>query len=237
MASRTLSPGARRRPRGVGMRTIRGEPQLPKLDMEAGNLMATPDVLSALRAFEPEPTQLERLSTPNRAVPESRPSRKRATLVPAHALPPMVDPPDPSSSLRQDTAAVAYRAIEKVMPSMLARRQASELYFSTSTSRLDLPLQASVTSGSSARSGLRLGDALNQSRMQADLTSSSISNLRYSRSSGSLRSRSMTSSRASDPRFHGRSLMVSGGAPLSPAAEYQLNQVQLGLLRMHAAGF
>lgn len=215
---------------------IRGEPQLPRLDTEAPFMMV-PEVISALKAFEPEPTQLDRLCTPNRAVPESRPCRKRATLIPASRLTPMNLPPAPSSSLRQDTAAVAYRAIERVMPSILARRQANELFFSASTSRLDLPLQASVERGGSpARSAQRLGDSLHQRRMQADLTSSSISSMRHSSSLGSV-NRSMRSSRTSDPRYHGRSLMVSGGAPLSHAAERQLNELQLGLLKMQSAGF
>ena len=191
--------------------------------------LSTPARLRALHAFAEPPvlTKLDQLAVPRQVVL----TRHKTRFLNPLALPQREVLSDPSPHLRQDTASVAYRAIDRAAGSSLANPAG----FHISTSKLDLPLQATTrpnyASGGPPRSAQRVGDSLFRSRTLESLHAST-SNLRSSRSLASLDSlTNRQSSRASDARYRNRAQSVTGGAPLSPAIEYRLHALQVRQLK------
>ena len=121
----------------------------------------------------------------------------------------------PSSHLRAYTNAAVYHLFPEASHSPNS--------FTASTSRLDLPLQASTTNGSSARLSGRLGDSVNTTRTEESLASS----LRTS-SIPSLQAIKDYNRRIEARR--GRAKMVAGGAPMHPEVAWSLRMLQVAEL-------
>ena len=168
--------------------------------------VVTPATLSQLRAYTtlPDFQPHDRLSRPR----VLSLARKTAVVVGSEHLPPMQHASPPSKSLMGHTISEAMR----VLPEGLS----SPKEFSPTLSRNGLPLEA--TQRMSARSPVRIGDDVHEMRMRSSLRA-----LRSSSSSDLMRTDHM--------RRRGRSMMISGGAPLGPVVQENLRSLSLEMLR------